>query len=104
MKDVLFTVGIGDTTLPNASAYGLARVAGVPLVAPFIEPVEGLDRVASPWTGTGLWQWPTANHGYYFSSDDPNRDKARRQAEVFWESCIETGHGLIVDPDDLHRR
>lgn len=100
VKDTLFTVGIGDLTLPNESAYGLARVADVPLVTPCVEQVEGLDLVPSPVVGTGLWQFPTDNHNFYFSGSDPFRDSARRQAEAFWASCIQDGRGLIINPDD----
>lgn len=40
--DYLFGVAIGDTTVPNASSYSLARALGIPVAGTVVDPQPGL--------------------------------------------------------------
>jgi hypothetical protein len=64
---VLIQESMGDGIVPNFTTELLARSAGFPLVAPYLESVPGLEVVTAPTGGSphhGLTQFYTSQIGY----------------------------------------
>ncbi len=95
-RHVLLHEHIGDPTVPNASTERLARFAGVPLIAPGIHAVAGVDTVAADGAASGLWQVDGESHGAFAKTDDAQIDLERRQAATFLKAYFDTGTPRII--------
>lgn len=96
-KHLLVQELIGDTVVPNVTTELLARFSGIPLLEPFVKPVEGVPVSPADKTSSGLWQYTGAGHGQFMDdTDNPNVLLARRQASWFLESFFESGQSEIV--------
>jgi hypothetical protein len=85
------------------------RAMGLPLVEPVVEPIDGLETVASPLEGNaadggtaGLFQFAGAAHEFLLSAEDrPDLMRAGQlQAAIFLATYVDSGVGVIVDPFD----
>jgi len=66
---------IGDELIPNLATHALARAMGLPLLEPYLVPVEGTVSVASPASAdvdgqsAALVQYSPATHGSNWTSE-----------------------------------
>jgi len=74
-KNVLWQVSVGDEQVPNLTAESLARSLGLPLVAPEVHPVFGLQTAETPLG-------PGASGYFQFHPGMPLPDEGNRPAAV----------------------
>jgi len=99
-KDLLLMDGIGDPIMPNVSTDKLAFHGSLPLVEPYVYRAAGLEVVPTPVERFALRQFDAADHEFYFGGDPIVKEQARTMVAVFLRTKVETGTGLIVDPED----
>lgn len=88
---------IGDETMPNRATELLARLAGVPLLDPYVKMVPGLEVLAASKATSGLWQVDGVSHGAFVKSpENPKIQLTRRQAAHFLRSATVTGKPEIL--------
>ena len=95
-RPYLMMEAVDDPTVPNAVTHEWCRFGGIPLIDPYIEPVEGLEVVSVPAENWGLFQYPTDNHDFFYGGD--YKTYARKQVLHFYGSALETGTAEIIDP------
>lgn len=94
---VLVHEHMGDTTVPNVTTELLARFGGIPLLAPFVTEVPGLDVAPAGEATSGLWQVDGVIHGAFVKSpSDPKIALTRRQAAHFLWTALTAGRPEIL--------
>jgi hypothetical protein len=96
-RSVLLQEVIDDDTMPNPATETLARLIGVPLLRPYLRPVEGLDAADTPALHQGLVQFGGISHGFLFDPDGPGSAPYAgcEQIGTFFETAFAGGPARI---------
>lgn len=108
---ILIQVAMGDEIVPNNANFTLARALDITQVEPIVQPIPLLDQRSAPLTGGmngrvfGMFQFDRVTTGPAELSPSshmnvPTGREGVYQAHKFFQSWIEEGHPIIVDPYD----
>lgn len=83
---------IDDGTVPNESTEILARAAGLPVIAPAVEPIPDTELLAPSETRSGIIQYADQTHWFFEgSTSDPDTVRARAQIQHYMRTCLFDG-------------
>ena len=94
----MLTQSIGDEVIPAPFTETLAIYAGMTQVQPVVKPLDGLSSKPAPYDGgDGVFQYPDAGHGIFFSSSSQGVAN-RLQMQEFFDGFFKNHTAVVIDP------
>jgi pimeloyl-ACP methyl ester carboxylesterase len=99
-REALIQINAYDWAVPAPSSYFELAAGGIPLMKPLVSPIDGLNTVNAPHSGSAVgFQFPTADHGDLLGDPSNPIDGAMQgQIVTFFRSKLVTGTAQAVDP------
>lgn len=99
-KQMIYIVPAYDDVLPHFATEYVVRAARLPLVEPYVYPVQDVETIPLPAYERGYIQVDTEDHGMFYGGGEV-AERARAQYEHFLRTLLDTGTGEIIDPDTM---